>query len=204
MIDQRSTRSARRRVRRLGIARRIGLLLGVRPASAARLRPRDRRRRPVPPRHRAAADSPRRPPSRRSTVTTRSRASSARSRPRVGRVLIRHEEIPGFMRRHDDAVQARRIRRSSDSLHPGDKVEGTLHVEKQDGAVKDYQLRDLKVTKPAGLRAQVARRLQGEGSDSSSSRRRLEVGRGGPRFHDDRTRTARRSSSPICAARWLF
>jgi protein SCO1/2 len=34
-------------------------------------------------------------------------------------------------------------------LHPGDAVEGTLRVEKVDGSVKDYQLRDLKVTQPA-------------------------------------------------------
>ncbi len=35
------------------------------------------------------------------------------------------------------------------SLHPGDEVEGTLRVVKEDGAVKEYQLLDLKVTKPA-------------------------------------------------------
>ena len=33
------------------------------------------------------------------------------------------------------------------SLHPGDAVEGTLRVVKEDGEVKEYQLLDLKVTK---------------------------------------------------------
>jgi protein SCO1/2 len=68
--------------------------------------------------------------------------------PESGRVMIRHEEIPGFMKAMtmpfkpaDEAILG--------LLHPGDEVEGILHVEKQDGAVRDYELRDLKVSKPA-------------------------------------------------------
>ncbi len=68
--------------------------------------------------------------------------------PETGRVLIAHEKIPGFMNAMtmpfqpaDESILG--------TLHPGDRVEGILHVEKQDGAVRDYQLRDLKVTKPA-------------------------------------------------------
>src|SRR5262249_44751072 len=72
--------------------------------------------------------------------------------PESGRVLIRHEEIPGFMK-----AMTMPLRPADESilglLHPGDEVEGVLHVEKQDGAVQDYQLRDLKVTKPAAPRA---------------------------------------------------
>jgi protein SCO1 len=65
-----------------------------------------------------------------------------------GRVLIRHEAIPGFMgamtmpfKPADPAILP--------TLKPGDRVEGTLRVEMQDDAVTDYQLVDLKVTEPA-------------------------------------------------------
>jgi protein SCO1/2 len=68
--------------------------------------------------------------------------------PEEGQVLIHHEDIPGFMK-----AMAMPFQPADESilglLHPGDRVEGILHVEKQDGAVRDYQLRDLKVTKPA-------------------------------------------------------
>jgi protein SCO1/2 len=72
--------------------------------------------------------------------------------PESGRVLIHHEEIPGFMKAMTMPFQP-----ADESvlglLHPGDAVEGILHVEKQDGAVRDYQLRDLRVTKAAAPKA---------------------------------------------------
>lgn len=68
--------------------------------------------------------------------------------PESGRVLIAHEAIPGFMKAMTMPFQP-----DDESilglLRPGDEVEGILHVERQDGAVRDYQLRDLKVTKKA-------------------------------------------------------
>jgi protein SCO1 len=71
-----------------------------------------------------------------------------------GRVLIRHREIPGFMKAMtmpfepaDPAILG--------VLREGDQVEGILHVEKQDGAVRDYKLKDLKVTKPAPAKTLV-------------------------------------------------
>jgi protein SCO1/2 len=68
--------------------------------------------------------------------------------PETGRVLIHHEAIPGFMGKMTMPFQP-----ADESIlglvRPGDQVEGILHVETQDGAVRDYQLRDLKVTKPA-------------------------------------------------------
>ncbi len=74
--------------------------------------------------------------------------------PESGRVLIRHREIPGFMKAMtmpfepaDPAILG--------LLRQGDEVEGILHVEKQDGAVRDYQLEDLKVTKPAPAKTLV-------------------------------------------------
>ena len=72
--------------------------------------------------------------------------------PESGRVMISHEDIPGFMKAMTMPFQP-----ADESilglLRPGDHVEGVLHVERQDGAVRDYQLRDLKVTKPAAPRA---------------------------------------------------
>lgn len=71
--------------------------------------------------------------------------------PESGRVMIRHEAIPGFMDRMTMPFQP-----ADESilglLHPGDHVEGVLRVEKQDGAVRDYQLRDLRITKAAPSR----------------------------------------------------
>lgn len=68
--------------------------------------------------------------------------------PETGRVMIHHQEIPGFMKAMTMPFQP-----ADESilglLHPGDEVEGILHVERQDGAVRDYQLRDLKVIRPA-------------------------------------------------------
>jgi protein SCO1/2 len=74
--------------------------------------------------------------------------------PGNGQVLIYHREIPGFMKAMampfepaDPAIL--------EVLRVGDEVEGILHVEKQDGAVRDYKLRDLKVTKPAPAKTLV-------------------------------------------------
>lgn len=68
--------------------------------------------------------------------------------PESGRVLIRHDEIPDFM-----PAMTMPFKPANEAvlglLHPGDRVEGILHVESQDGAVRDYLLRDLKVTDPA-------------------------------------------------------
>jgi protein SCO1/2 len=68
--------------------------------------------------------------------------------PESGRVLIRHRAIPGFM---DAMTMPFQLADPAilESIHPGDEVEGTLRVVKEDGAVKEYQLLDVKVTKPA-------------------------------------------------------
>ncbi|WP_246196228.1 copper-binding protein [Aquisphaera giovannonii] len=63
-------------------------------------------------------------------------------------VTIRHEEIPGFMGamtmpfRVDDAS-------ALEDVQVGDEVEAKLRVEREAGQVKDYQLLDLAVTRPA-------------------------------------------------------
>ncbi len=82
-----------------------------------------------------------------------------------GRVLIRHKEIPGLMKAmtmffepEDQAILG--------LLRPNDVVEGTLHVERQDGAVRDYRLRDLKVVKhapPSTARVKAVTKAKSEG-----------------------------------------
>ena len=65
-----------------------------------------------------------------------------------GLVTIRHQAIPGFM----DAMTMPfpvKDRGVLDDLRPGDEVEGTLRVVSERGVVKDYELVDLQVTRPA-------------------------------------------------------
>jgi protein SCO1/2 len=94
--------------------------------------------------------------------------------PESGRVLIRHEAIPGFMSAmtmpfelKDRAILA--------ELHPGDEVEGTLHVEQEKGAVSDYELRALRVIKPAQPPALVLDVSKGK-VQLRQQPRRLELG----------------------------
>ncbi len=68
--------------------------------------------------------------------------------PKSGEVLIKHKAVPGFMPAMTMVFKPVN-REILETLKPGDAVEGTLRVEKEDGAVKDYQLLDLKVTRPA-------------------------------------------------------
>jgi protein SCO1/2 len=74
--------------------------------------------------------------------------------PKSGQVLIHHREIPGLMGAMTMPFQPVN-REVLEALQPGDAVEGTLRVEKEDGAVRDYQLLDLRVTKPAEPAAKV-------------------------------------------------
>ena len=66
----------------------------------------------------------------------------------TGIVNIRHEEIPGFMRAMTMPFTIK-DRETIAELYTGDEVEGTLRVEKEDGEVKDYELVDLVVSRPA-------------------------------------------------------
>jgi protein SCO1/2 len=72
----------------------------------------------------------------------------------TGHVRIRHEEIPNFM----PAMTMRfayKDRALLADLREGDEVEGKLHVESVDGSVRDYELRDLAVSKPAPTQPMV-------------------------------------------------
>jgi protein SCO1/2 len=89
-------------------------------------------------------------------------------------VTIAHEAIPGFM----DAMKMRfsyKDRAALDRLEPGDRVEGTLRVEKENGAVIDYQLRDLAVTGRAAPRPMEKGESTGE-VQVREQPRRLEIG----------------------------
>jgi protein SCO1/2 len=62
-------------------------------------------------------------------------------------VRIRHEEIPGFMGAMTMPFTIKDPQVFT-TFKTGDRVEGTLRVEEEDGLVTDYQLSDLKVTAP--------------------------------------------------------
>jgi len=66
----------------------------------------------------------------------------------AGQVVIRHEEIPGFMQAMTMPFSVK-DRALFDDLAVGDEVEGTLRVEKEGEEVKDYELVDLVVRRPA-------------------------------------------------------
>jgi protein SCO1 len=69
-------------------------------------------------------------------------------------VRIRHEAIPGFM----DAMEMRfmiKDTRELESVRPGDEVAAVLRVWRREGAVTDYQLSGLTVTKSAAPPAMV-------------------------------------------------
>lgn len=100
--------------------------------------------------------------------------------PESGRVLIRHEEIPGLMKAMTMPFEPAN---SSilEELNPGDAVEGTLHVVKQDGAVRDYQLRDLHVTKAVPRKSVVVDLSRGK-AQVRDVPERMRVGENVPDF----------------------
>jgi protein SCO1/2 len=69
-------------------------------------------------------------------------------KPESGQVVIRHEEIPGFMKAMSMPFSVP-DRALFDDLRVGDEVEGTLRVESEGDLLKDYALVDLAVKKPA-------------------------------------------------------
>jgi protein SCO1 len=100
--------------------------------------------------------------------------------PKSRRVRIKHREIPGFMPSmdmpfdvSDPAILA--------TLRPGDEVEGTLRVVKENGAVEEYKLLDLKVTKEAEPPTRVIDISKGK-AEIREQPRRLELGDPVPDF----------------------
>ena len=96
-----------------------------------------------------------------------------------GSVTIAHEEIKGFMAAMTMPFFLV-IALFFKELTPGDEVEGTLHVEDQDGVVDNYELRDLTVVKPA-LREMVLDVTKGKVSLAQTPRQ-LALGEAVPDF----------------------
>jgi protein SCO1/2 len=71
-----------------------------------------------------------------------------RVKPDSGQVVIAHDAIPGFM---NAMTMPFTLKDHSllDDVQPDDQVEGQLRVEKEGKVVKDYELTDLVVTRPA-------------------------------------------------------
>jgi protein SCO1/2 len=65
-----------------------------------------------------------------------------------GQVVIRHEEIAGFMKAMTMPFSLK-DRAIFDDLQVGDEVEGTLRVSYEGSVVKDYELTNLVVARPA-------------------------------------------------------
>jgi protein SCO1 len=81
-------------------------------------------------------------------VDYRLRGVVRRVEPELSHVRIAHETIPGLM----DTMEMRFLYKDRDllrELKPGDEVEGTLRVVRENGAVIEYELKDLEVKKPA-------------------------------------------------------
>ena len=94
-------------------------------------------------------------------------------------VTIQHEAIPGFM----DAMTMRFAYKDKNllaTLRPGDHVVGTLRVQKLAGAVRDYALLGLEVSRaaPAGLTSDISRAK----ALMAAQPRRLEIGEPVPDF----------------------
>lgn len=69
-------------------------------------------------------------------------------KPGAGQVVIRHEAIPDVMEAMTMPFTIK-DRTPLDDLRPGDEVEGTLRIEWEGEQIKDYELTDLTVTRPA-------------------------------------------------------
>jgi protein SCO1/2 len=97
-----------------------------------------------------------------------------------GKVLIRHEAIPGLMGAMTMPFQPAN-RAILDRLKPGDRVAGTLRVQRQQGAVQDYRLLDLKITQPVEPIARVPEGVNGKDPPGQPSTR-LQLGDPVPDF----------------------
>lgn len=100
--------------------------------------------------------------------------------PEAGQVVIAHEAMPGFM----NAMTMPFSLKDRDLLSEmvaGDEVEGSLRVEKAGGVVKDYELVDLVVTRPASPPPRVLS-LSSKGLTLTEAPKRLETGQAVPDF----------------------
>jgi protein SCO1 len=99
----------------------------------------------------------------------------------LGHVTIQHEAIPGFM----DAMRMRFAYKDQavlGMLRLGDQVEGTLRVERLNGAVSQYELRGLTVTQAAEKSPALAPNISKKEAFKHEPPRRLEIGDAVPDF----------------------
>ncbi|MHC5536771.1 copper-binding protein [Singulisphaera rosea] len=138
-----------------------------------------------------APDVPSQPaPGVKSKAKTEARTTSTKTYTLVGvvrkinanakEVLIAHEAIPGFMGAMTMPFSVKDPAIFED-LRQGDEVEGPLRVISEGGMVKDYELVDLVVTKPALAEPKV---LEGSGRTlaMATAPKRLEPGQEVPDF----------------------
>lgn len=102
------------------------------------------------------------------------------AKPGAGQVVIRHEAIPDVMEAMTMPFTIK-DRTLLDELRPGDEVEGTLRIEWEGEQIKDYDLTDLTVTRPA-LAPTVSLSLAGGEAVVRPTPRALEVGEPVPDF----------------------
>lgn len=94
-------------------------------------------------------------------------------------LVIRHEEIPGFMTAMTMPFTPPRDA-DLDEFRVGDRVEGTLRVESEGGVTRDYDLVDLAVSRPA--LAPLVVDAQGRSVKLDGPTRRLRPGDAVPDF----------------------
>lgn len=89
-------------------------------------------------------------------------------------ITIRHEKIAGFM---EAMTMPFRISDQAllDDVRPGDRIEGKLQVEQENGQTKDYRLVELRVVRPP-LAAPVVLDLAGPASQLRTRPKRLQPG----------------------------
>jgi protein SCO1 len=101
-------------------------------------------------------------------------------KPGASQVIIRHEAIPDIMEAMTMPFTIK-DRTLLDDLRPGDEVEGMLRIEWEDEQIKDYELTELTVTRPA-LPPALSLSLSGDESVVRPKPRILEVGEPVPDF----------------------
>jgi protein SCO1/2 len=127
-----------------------------------------------------AADAPRPAPAATTTVTYTLAGVVRSVTPSDGQAVIAHEAIPGFMGAMTMPFTIK-DRSLLEDIRPGDTVEGELRVQKEGDDVKDYELVDLVVTRPA-LPSPKKLTLSMQDMTLTEAPRRLEPGQPVPDF----------------------
>ncbi len=98
----------------------------------------------------------------------------------AGSVTIRHDAIPGFMEAMTMPFEVK-DKVLLDDVRTGDEVEGSLQVISEKGLVRDYELTDLAITRPAPPPA-LKLSLSGDTPELKEAPKVLEPGQSVPDF----------------------